>query len=139
MLLVGLKTVGRAQECFLFGYRNCGMRAGVFAWSGHMLNISMWEPALAIEKVESWQECETPSDAKQKKNLFFLIKKVFFFKTSSQKNVFLCFFIIIYNLKVGRCFLILWSAYSCYIQVVKHYIQYVNCIFIDSETNYLMN
>ena len=26
-----------------------------------------------------------------------------------------------------------------YIQVVKHYIQYVNCIFIDSETNYLMN
>ena len=28
---------------------------------------------------------------------------------------------------------------TCYIQVVKHYIQYVNCIFIDSETNYLMN
>ena len=49
------------------------------------------------------------------------------------------FFIIIYNLKAGKCFLILWSAYSYYIQVVKHYIQYVNCIFIDSETYYLMN
>ena len=47
------------------------------------------------------------------------------------------FKIIIYNLNAGKCFLILWSAYLCYIQVVKHYIQYVNCIFIDSETNYL--
>ena len=55
-------------------------------------------------------------------------------KTSAQKN---CFFFIIYNLKAEKCFLILWSAYSCYIQVVKHYILYVNCIFIDSETNYL--
>ena len=68
---------------------------------------------------------------------------VFFYKKSLKKNiyiiqkktVFLCFFIIIYNSKAGKCFLILWSAYSCYIQVVKHYIQYVNCIFIDSETN----
>ena len=51
----------------------------------------------------------------------------------------LWFFIIIYNLKAGKSCLILWSAYSYYIQVVKHYIQYVNCIFIDSETNYLMN
>ena len=38
--------------------------------------------------------------------------------------------------KGGKMF---FSAYSCYIQVVKHYIQYVTCIFIDSETNYLMN
>ena len=52
---------------------------------------------------------------------------------------FLRFFIIIYNLKAGKCFLILWSAYSWYTQVVKLYIQYVNCIFVDSETNYLMN
>ena len=81
--------------------------------------------------------CTIHSDAKQKKHVF-LIKK-FFFKTIVQKNVFLCFFIIIYKLKAWKCFLILWSAYSCYIQVVKHYIQYVNYIFIDSETNYLMN
>ena len=47
------------------------------------------------------------------------------------------FFIIIYNLKAGKCFLILLTAYSCYMQVVKHYIQFVNCIFMDSETNYL--
>ena len=52
---------------------------------------------------------------------------------------FLWGFIIIYNLKAGKCFLILWSYYSYYIQVVKHYIQNLNCIFIDSETNYLMN
>ena len=44
-----------------------------------------------------------------------------------------------FYLKAGKGFLILWSAYSCYIQVVKHYMQYVNCILIDSETNYLMN
>ena len=81
----------------------------------------------------------TISDAKQKKHVFFYKKTCLFFKKpSSKKNCFLCFFIIIYNL-TGKCFLILWSAYSCYIQVVKHYIQYVNCIFIDSETNYLMN
>ena len=80
----------------------------------------------------------THSDAKQK-NTFFLIKTRFKKATSSKKNVFLMFFIIIYNLKPGKCFLILWSAYSCYIQVVKHYIQYVNCIFIELETNYLMN
>ena len=65
-------------------------------------------------------------------------KKPFFFK-HSQKKLFLCFFIIIYNLKAGKYFLILWSDYSCYTQVIKHYIQYGNCIFIDSETNYLMN
>ena len=62
----------------------------------------------------------------------------------SKKNIppklfFYLFFIIIYNLKTGKCFLILWSAYSGYIQVVKHYIQYVNCISTDSETNYLIN
>ena len=66
-------------------------------------------------------------------------KKKCFFKHCQKNPVFLCFFIIIYNLKAGKCVLILWSAYSCYIQVVKDYIQYVNCIFIDSETNYLMN
>ena len=78
------------------------------------------------------------SDAKQKKTFFF---KTFFFnkKQLKKKRFFYVFFIIIYNLKAGKCFLILWSAYSCYIQVIKHYIQYVNCIFIDSETNYLMN
>ena len=75
----------------------------------------------------------------KKNTSFFKNKKPFFLKPSSKKNDFLCFFIIIYNLKAGKCFLILWSAYSCYIQVVKHHIQYVNCIFIDSETNYLMN
>ena len=48
-------------------------------------------------------------------------------------------FFFIYNLKAGKCFLILWSTYPCHIQVVKHYIQYVNCIIMDSETNYLMN
>ena len=63
--------------------------------------------------------------------MFFFLKHC-----PPQKNV--CFFFI-YNSKAGKCFLILWSAYSCYIQVVKHYIQYVNCIFIDSETNYLIN
>ena len=81
---------------------------------------------------------DTISDAKQKKQVFFLIK-TFFLKNIVKKNFFLCFFIIIYNLKAGKCFLILWSAYSCNIQVVKHYIQYVNCIFIYSETNYLLN
>ena len=64
--------------------------------------------------------------------MFFLVKLLL-------KNPFFIFFIITYNLKVGKCFLILWSAYSCDIQVVKHYIQCINCIFIDSETNYLMN
>ena len=86
---------------------------------------------------------DTCSDAKQKKNTFFfvkksLFKKKIFFKASSPPIFFKCFFIIIYNLKTGKYFLILWNAYSCYIQVVKHFIQYVNCIFIDSETNYLM-
>ena len=76
------------------------------------------------------------SDAKQKKPFIFNKRPSFFFKPSSQKN---CFFIIIYNLNAGKCFLILWSTYSCYMQVVKHYIQHVNCIFIDLETNYLMN
>ena len=73
----------------------------------------------------------TDSDAKQKKHIVFFNKKVFVFKKHCKKKWFLWFFIIIYNLKAGKCFLILWSAYSCYIQVVKHYIQYVNCIFID--------
>ena len=85
---------------------------------------------------------DRPSDAKQKKTCwFFLIKKHFLFKKTivEKKLFFMFFFFIIYNLKAGTCFLILWSAYSCYIQVVKHYIQCVNCIFIDSETNYLMN
>ena len=49
------------------------------------------------------------------------------------------FFYYYLQFKGRKVFLILWSAYSCYIQVVKHYIQYVNCIFMDSETNYLMN
>ena len=74
-----------------------------------------------------------------KKKYVFFNKKTFKKRKRTNKNVLLCFFIIIYNLKAGKCFLILWSAYSCYIQVVKHYIQHVNCIFIDSETNYLMN
>ena len=74
----------------------------------------------------------------QSKKKNFLIKKVKK-KKCSKNPVFLWFFIIIYNLKAGKCFLILWSAYSCYVQVVKHYNQYVNCIFIDSEINYLMN
>ena len=82
---------------------------------------------------------DTISDAKQKKTSFFLIKNFFFKNIVQKKTVFLWFFIIIYNLKAGKCFLIHWSAYSCNIQVVKHYIQYVNCIFIDSETNYLLN
>ena len=77
-----------------------------------------------------------------KKNaLVFLIKNRFFKKRNivQKKTVFLWFFNIIYNLKAGKCFFIRWSAYSYYIQVVKHYIQYVNSIFIDSETNYLIN
>ena len=61
------------------------------------------------------------------------------FKKKHIKKKKIMIFIIIYILKAGKCFLILWNAYSCYIQVVKHYIQYVNCIFMDSETNYLMN
>ena len=64
---------------------------------------------------------------------------IIFFKQSFKIKGFLRILIIIYNLKAGKCFLIVWSAYSSYIQVVKHYIQYVNCIFIDSETNYLMD
>ena len=47
------------------------------------------------------------------------------------------FFYYYLQFKGRKVFLILWSAYSCYIQVVKHYIQYANCIFMDSETNYL--
>ena len=70
------------------------------------------------------------SDAKQKEQVFF--------KAIVKKTLFLWFFIIICSLKAGKCFLILWSAYSCYVQVVKYYIQYVNCIFIDSETNYFV-
>ena len=57
----------------------------------------------------------------------------------SKKNSFFMFFYYYFQFKGRKVFLILWSAHSCYIQVVKHYIQYVNCIFIDSETNYLMN
>ena len=48
---------------------------------------------------------------KSKKKNFFLIK------TGLKKNIVkkTCFFwfFIIYNLKAGKCFLILWSAYSC--------------------------
>ena len=69
------------------------------------------------------------SDAKQEKHAFFL-------NHHPKKLFFLVFCIIIYNIKAGKCFIILWSAYSCYIQVVKHYIPYVNCIFMDSEINY---
>ena len=61
--------------------------------------------------------CDVFSDAKQKKHVF-LNTKPFFFKHSKKKQ----FFIIIYNLKAGNYFFILWTAYSCYIQVVKHYI-----------------
>ena len=81
----------------------------------------------------------TGSDAKQKTKNVFLNKKNTFKKKNHSKKVFKVFFIIIYNLKAGKCILTLWSAYSCYIQVIKHYIQYVNSIFIDSETNYLIN
>ena len=47
-------------------------------------------------------------------------------------------FFIFYHLKKGKDILILWSAYSvihiiyCIIQAVKHY---MNCIYIDSESN----
>ena len=58
------------------------------------------------------------SDAKQKKNLFFLNKKVFF-KTIIKKTFF-TFFYYYLQFKAGKCLLILWSAYSCYIQFVKH-------------------
>ena len=68
------------------------------------------------------------SDAKQKKTRFFKIKT-----PPQKKRNFFFYFIIIYNLKAGKSFLILCSAYSSYIQVVKHYIQHVNCIFIDSD------
>ena len=50
-------------------------------------------------------------------------------------------FFIVYNLNKGKDISILWSAYSvihiiyCIIQAVKHY---VNCIYIDSDSNYFM-
>ena len=101
-------------------------------------NVTFQENGCKVEKSINRRNQHINSDAKQKKT-FFLNKKMFFLKLSSKKNFFLMFFFIIDNLKAGKCFLILWSAYSCYIQVGKHFIQYVNCIFIDSETNYLMN
>ena len=95
--------------------------------------FSVSDPSIIAEVFHNYFS-NAASDAKQKKTCFFKIKN-----HRPKKTVFLWFFIIIYNLEAGKCFLILWSAYSCYIQVVKHYIQYVNCIFIDSVTNYLMN
>ena len=73
----------------------------------------------------------------KKKHVFF--NTFFFFKNHCPKKLFLCFFLLSTISRQESVFLLLGSAYSCYIQVVKHYIQYVNCIFIDSETNYLMN
>ena len=75
----------------------------------------------------------------QSKKKTFFNENPFFFKHRPKKTVFKYFFYSYLQYKGKKVFLILWSAYSCYIQVVKHYIQYVNCIFIDSETNYLMN
>ena len=68
---------------------------------------------------------------------FFLNKKpVFFFKkTSSKKKSFFMFFYY-FQFKGRKVFFNTLECLSCYIQVVKHYIQYVNYIFIDSETNY---
>ena len=56
-----------------------------------------------------------------KKNAFFFNKKTFFFKNIIQKKLFFMFFYYL-QFKGRKVFLILWSAYSCNIQVVKHYI-----------------
>ena len=65
---------------------------------------------------------------------------MFFFKTIVQKLMVFNIFNF-YNLKKGKDFSILWSAYSiihiiyCIILAVKHYI---NCIYIDSDSNNFM-
>ena len=75
----------------------------------------------------------------QKKTRFFN-NKTFFLKPSSKKMVFNVFFYF-YNLKKGKDISILWTAYSvvhiiyCIIQAVKHY---MNCIYIDSDSNNFM-
>ena len=56
-----------------------------------------------------------------------------------KKKLFLMVFYYYLKFKGRKVFFNTLECYSCYIQVVKHYIQYVNCIFIDSETNYLIN
>ena len=79
----------------------------------------------------------TYSDAKQK-NTFFL-KKTLFKKKHHPKKW--CLMFIFYNSKKGKDISILWSAYSvihiiyCMIQAVKHY---MNCIYIDSDSNNFM-
>ena len=66
-------------------------------------------------------------------------KSTVFFKLSSKKKRFFMF--IFYNLKKGKNISILWSAYSvihiiyCIIRAVK---RYMNCIYIDSDSNNLM-
>ena len=68
-------------------------------------------------------------------------KQLLFFKTIVQKNRFLMCFFIFYNLNKGKYILLLWSAYSVIhiiyfiIQAVKHY---MNCIYIDSDSNNFM-
>ena len=84
---------------------------------------------------------DTPNEyvvMQSKKNAFFFIKKVKK-KPSSKKNGFFMVFYYYLQFKGRKVFFNIWSAYSYYKQVVKYYIQYVNCIFMDSETNYLMN
>ena len=76
----------------------------------------------------------------KKKHIAFFLRKTIK-KTLSKKNDFKCFFLIFYNLKKGKDISILWSAYSvihiiyCIIQAVKHY---MNCIYIDSDSNNFM-
>ena len=84
----------------------------------------------------SWSEIMMQS----KKTCFFNKKQVFKKKNIIQNKWFFMFFYYYLQFKGRKVFfLILWSAYSRYIQVLKHYIQYVNRIFIDSETSYSMN
>ena len=72
-----------------------------------------------------------------KKNCFF--NKILVFL--NLKKWFSTFFFNFYNLKKGKDISILWSAYSiihiiyCIIQAVKHY---MNCIYIDSDSNNFM-
>ena len=99
------------------------------------------------------------SDAKQKKTRFFKIKKHFFknkkqFKkkpsskkktivqkkpSSKKKMLFLMFFYYYLQFKDRKVF---FNTQECLFMLYtscKTLIQYVNCIFIDSEMNYLMN
>ena len=87
---------------------------------GPLLSVHVLLRCMIWLRIDSLPMRKTPgylllfisSDAKPKKTrcFFFNKKQCFFFNHRPKKTV-LWFFIILYNLKAGKCFLILWGAY----------------------------